>query len=249
MALSTCNINDNKTLIINSMNEVENVSFRKFIIDYHAKSMTKILLFQEKMKFGYITLHKMPHIVKKANQQAEIQFNQCISEKIPQAFLDILEKPMKKTEQIKILKEAQLTSLQLGALFAQAEMKGYSFSHYKYKGNPTFIKKEELPHFIHIKEDESLEFYGETPLTEGQMRQIVKQANVIIARIMDNGEHWHCILQTFKGLEGKEPGMQGSKPHLHYISDSFGISRENLVAIIHNGRYPRSPVHILLLDK
>lgn len=90
--------------------------------------------------------------------------------------------------------------------------------------------------------------FGETTLTEGQMRTIINQADVLIVRIFDNGSHWHCFLQTYKGLKGMESGVQGSRPHLHYLSDSFGISKADLVKMIKIGRYPNTPVHIPLLS-
>ena len=80
------------------------------------------------------------------------------------------------------------------------------------------------------------------------MKQVVEQADVLIARILDNDEHWHCFLQTFKGLKGQEAGLQGSQPHLHYISDSFGISRNSLVEMLRKGEYPSTPVHIPLKE-
>lgn len=41
--------------------------------------------------------------------------------------------------------------------------------------------------------------------------------------------------------------MQGSIPHLHYISDAFGVPRKNLVDMLKRGNYPATPIHIPLL--
>jgi len=239
----------NKTFMVaHSMNEIENVSFRQHIIEFHSQSIYPILKSLCVSKLGFVTKNIETIIQKQAKELAEESVKHFAIIKIQPCFSEILNMEMKKKDQIRILKGATLTREQLGALFIQAEDKGYSFSHYKYEGDPTSVKKEDLPRFIHLKDDDTIEYYGETSLTDGQMKQIIEQANVIIVRILDNGKHWHCFLQTYKGLKGQESGEQGRQPHLHYLSDAFGISREELVEMIHNGRYPNTPVHIPLLD-
>lgn len=137
--------------------------------------------------------------------------------------------------------------MQLVAVFDFAEKCGYKFSHYTWRGEPKSSKDEKLPSFMHLKDDGSVEYIGDTTLTEGQMRTIIEQADVLIVRIFDNGIHWHCFLQTFKGLKGNEPGVQGSKPHIHYISDSFGIAKGDLLQMVKMGKYPSTPIYIPLL--
>lgn len=240
------NQNDS-TLITNSMNEVENVGFREYIIQFHTKSIYPALQISANKKFGCFAELFKGVIYNQAKEIAIENFESFASKSVPPEIIEILNKPLKKKEQIRLLKGCELTESQFCALFALAEKKGYSFSHYKYEGEPTVVKKEELPKFIHIKEDGSVEFFGESSLSEGQMRLVVEQADVLIARVLDNGVHWHCFLQTFKGLKGQEGGVQGSRPHLHYISDSFGISRKVLVEMIKRGDYPGTPIHIPLL--
>lgn len=231
---------DNSTLFANSMDEVENVGFRDYMVTFHAKSIYSVL-----QKLVPPFLKKT--VEKKAIEIAIKNFESEATNEIPAKLNKILDTPMTKKDQIKLLKGVQLFKNQLFALFALAETKGYSFSHYRYKGDPRSVRKEDLPLFINAKQDGPVEYFGDTPLTDGQMRQVVEQADVIIARILDNGEHWHCFLQTFKGLKGKEHGEHGSRPHIHYLSDSFGISRKELVDMIHNGRYPKTPIHIPLV--
>ena len=90
---------------------------------------------------------------------------------------------MSKKEQIRLLKGAQLTETKLFSLFNFAEECGYKFSHYKWQGDPKSVKEEKLPSFMHLKDDGSVEYVGDTTLTEGQMRTIINQADVLIARI------------------------------------------------------------------
>lgn len=61
-----------------------------------------------------------------------------------------------------------------------------------------------------LNDNGTVEYVGETPLTEGQIKQ-------------------------------------GCRPHLHYLSDSFGISKEDLIEMEKMGKYPNTPVHIPLI--
>lgn len=237
-----------KELFANEMDEVENVSYRDTMIKFHASSTAPVLKAyldkDKKCRLPYnddIVYRAASMIAEKAYENfTKCSFDSC--------FESLFKKELSKKEQIRLLKGAQLTETQLFSLFNFAEECGYKFSHYKWRGNPKSVKEEKLPSFMHMKDDGSIEYIGETTLTDGQMRTIINQADVLIVRIFDNGSHWHCFLQTYKGLKGMESGVQGSRPHLHYLSDSFGISKADLVKMIKIGRYPNTPVHIPLLS-
>ena len=239
-----------KEIIANQMEDVENVSYRETMVKFHASSIApaiKVLLEKDKN-------FNLPCNDEIINQVALIfakkSYNDLSKESVDSKLKNIFQKELNKKEQIRLLKGVQLTKPQLSSLFNFAEECGYRFSHYKWRGNPKSVKEEKLPSFMHLKDDGSVEYIGDTTLTEGQMRTIINQADVLIVRIFDNGLHWHCFLQTYKGLKGMESGVQGSRPHLHYLSDSFGISKDDLVKMIKMGRYPQTPVHIpLLKDK
>ena len=237
-----------KELFANEMDEVENVSYRDTMIKFHASSTAPVLK-------AYLDKDKkcrLPYnddiVYRAASIIAEKTYENLTKCSFDSCFESLFKKELSKKEQIRLLKGAQLTENQLFSLFNFAEECGYKFSHYKWRGNPKSVKEEKLPSFMHMKDDGSIEYIGETTLTEGQMRTIINQADVLIVRIFDNGSHWHCFLQTYKGLKGMESGVQGSRPHLHYLSDSFGISKADLVKMIKIGRYPNTPVHIPLLS-
>lgn len=103
-----------------------------------------------------------------------------------------------------------------------------------------------MPSFIHLCDENTIEHYGETSLTDGQMKEIITISQFVLARILNNGEHWHCFYQTRRGLLGNEPGKYGSKSHIHYISDSFGLSLEDVIKGFKAGICPHSKVHIIL---
>lgn len=239
-----------KEIIANQMEDVENVSYRETMVKFHASSIApaiKVMLEKDK-NFNLPCNDEIINQV--ALMFAKKSYNELSKESVDSKFKNIFQKELNKKEQIRLLKGVQLTEPQLSSLFNFAEESGYKFSHYKWQGDPKSIKEEKLPSFMHLKDDGSVEYVGDTTLTEGQMRTIINQADVLIARIFDNGIHWHCFLQTYKGLKGMESGVQGSRPHLHYLSDSFGISKDDLVKMIKMGKYPNTPVHIpLLKDK
>lgn len=239
-----------KEIIANQMEDVENVSYRETMVKFHASSIApaiKVMLEKDK-NFNLPCNDEIINQV--ALMYAKKSYNELSKESVDGKLKNIFQKELNKKEQIRLLKGVQLTEPQLSSLFNFAEECGYRFSHYKWQGNPKSVKEEKLPSFMHLKDDGSVEYIGDTTLTEGQMRTIINQADVLIVRIFDNGSHWHCFLQTYKGLKGMESGVQGSRPHLHYLSDSFGISKADLVKMIKIGRYPNTPVHIpLLRDK
>lgn len=239
-----------KEIIANQMEDVENVSYRETMVKFHASSIApaiKVMLEKDK-NFNLPCNDEIINQV--ALMFAKKSYNELSKESVDSKLKNIFQKELNKKEQIRLLKGVQLTEPQLSSLFNFAEESGYKFSHYKWQGDPKSIKEEKLPSFMHLKDDGSVEYVGDTTLTEGQMRTIINQADVLIARIFDNGIHWHCFLQTYKGLKGMESGVQGSRPHLHYLSDSFGISKDDLVKMIKMGKYPNTPVHIpLLKDK
>lgn len=237
-----------KELFANEMDEVENVSYRDTMIKFHASSTASVLkayLDKDKkcrLPYNDDIVYRAALIIAENTYE---NFTKC---SFDSCFESLFKKELSKKEQIRLLKGAQLTKTQLISLFNFAEECGYKFSHYKWRGNPKSVKEERQPSFMHLKDDGSVEYLGDTTLTEGQMRTIINQADVLIVRIFDNGIHWHCFLQTYKGLKGMESGVQGSRPHLHYLSDSFGISKADLVKMIKIGRYPNTPVHIPLLS-
>lgn len=237
-----------KEIIANQMEDVENVSYRETMVKFHASSIApaiKVMLEKDK-NFNLPCNDEIINQV--ALMLAKQSYNELSKESVDGKLKNIFQKELNKKEQIRLLKGVQLTKPQLSSLFNFAEECGYRFSHYKWQGDPKSVKEEKLPSFMHMKDDGSIEYIGETTLTEGQMRTIINQADVLIVRIFDNGSHWHCFLQTYKGLKGMESGVQGSRPHLHYLSDSFGISKADLVKMIKIGRYPNTLVHIPLLS-
>ena len=239
--------NKNFSIIINEMeSEIENVEPISYLKTFHTLSILPVYIHLTEKLFGFCPKSWFTHIKSVAEEIAENNIKELKEMVLPSQIYEILEKNLYKREQIKRLKHITVSPLQLGAIIIQAGMRDYKLSNYCFKGKPKKFTEDELPSFIFLKDDGNLDTYGSTSLTDGQLREYVANSKFILARLLDNGKHWHCFYQTKSGIEGKENGDLGSQPHAHYISDSFGISREDFVKALKGGKVPSSEVHILL---
>lgn len=234
------------SVIVNEMAEVENVNARNYLKSFRMRSILPIYVHIMEHVLGFCPKFLYSTLSSEADDQAEKEMKECEEMVLPHQLYTILKKDLDKKEQIRLLKGTQLTALQLGGLYIQAGRMGYEFSNYIFKGKPKDFAEKELPSFIHLKDDGEIKKYGKTTLSDGQLKNHVTSSTFIIARILDNGKHWFCLYQTKSGVLGNENGKYGSMPHIHFLSDSFGISRDDLVLAIKGGRAPSSKVHILL---
>ena len=226
------------------MKEVERVSYSNYMISYYAESVLINELgncLHDSNKNHCINLDGVFDVAKK-------MLDEYSKVDIPECFEAILESDLSKNEQERLLKGVTLTDREWDAIFYKAEEKEYTYSFYKYVAPLTSVEGKTVPNFIYKNEDGKVKYFGDSTLSDKHMAHIVENTKTIIARIIDKDEHWHCFVQTLKGVKGHEGGRLGSKPHIHYISDKFGISRDDLVAQIHEGHYPTDSIHILLAD-
>ena len=233
---------DKTKYIVNEMKNVENVDFRLYLMNFHSRLIKSVLL--STIKVGlWITERDIDFYAQKCATQ---EIDLLDTKAIPIQFIRLFDSCFKKKEQKKMLNGISITPEQLFAIFLYANKKGYKFSNYKVYIPQKKYPEKELPALVHILPNNEVKHIGETKLTNGQLKEAVESDNCIIARFLDNGKHWHCFVQTQRGILGKEPGHFGSQSHLHYISDAFGKSREDIVNDITNGIYMTSQVHILL---
>jgi len=235
------------SIIINEMEQdVENVDPISFIKAYHIRSIMPTYIHLIEGFLGFCPKSWFKGVKSFADEIAEKQIKEAKETVLPPQIYNILEKNLYKREQVKCLKGVELSPLYLGAIFIQAGIRGYKFSNYCYKGNPQNLSENELPSFIFLRDDGNLDSYGTASLIDGQLKDYVRSSKFILARILDKGERWHCFYQTKSGIQGKESGNLGSRPHLHYISDAFGVSREDFIKALKGGKVPSSEVHIPL---
>jgi len=217
--------------------------FRKHTIE------TKVALLKQKakMKDPFMPTHAHePLFVEEGEKLWEKRLQQMEDAPLAENFLQLLESK-RKNEQEKLLKGMEITAMGLGGLFIKAGRDhGYSYSSYRVEKVPSDINEAQLPRVFHITKKGDLERYGQSPMTDKQLRGFFNQKNALIARVLDRGGEWHCFFQMERALRGAE-GWKGGQPHIHYISDKWGISRKQLDEMIKSGSMSSS-IHIALVD-
>ena len=238
---------DSEYVIANVMDDVENVNVREYLIDFHAKSIYPAIEAMVLKEQNLDTICKDPIAIMLASKKiAEKEIARATSLEIPENIKLLFQEELSKKEQISLLRGISIKPEQLATIFLYANDKGYKFSNYRFEDTPKKYIGADLPSFIYLCDENTIEHYGETSLTDGQMKEIITVSQFVLARILNNGKHWHCFYQTRRGLLGNEPGEYGNKSHIHYISDSFSISLKDVIKGFKAGICPHSKVHITL---
>lgn len=167
---------------------------------------------------------------------------------MPQNLISLLNSERKK-EQVRLLKGLSVTPIQLRAFFVKAWTDfGFSYSQYTGEYHHKGLDLNDLPALTEIFDDEVIKV-GSTPLSDGQLRQAISHRKRTIAKFLDKENTWHCFFITYDSLKGEEAWKDG-QPHYHYISDKFGIPRENVVRSLKSSKYQLNTLpHIDLLDE
>ncbi len=175
-------------------------------------------------------------LFKRATKLCEEEIKKLKSIKIPEELITLLQTNDKK-KQIKLLKNLTLTSNEFLAFIIHAYNKfGYTYSQYKASHHHEGIDTSKLPAVIHIEDSGEVHTIGSTPLTKGQLKQVVEHRKVIVSKFLDKGDIWHCFFLTFKSLDGKENYHNG-QPHLHYISSAWNIPRQDVKEQLTSKKY------------
>jgi hypothetical protein len=162
---------------------------------------------------------------------------------IPENFVKLL-KSNTKGQQKKLLKNQMINLDQLHLFIIKAYVdQGFLYSRYVSENYPKEFDTSALPLLTEKKENGTLNKIGDTELTDGRLKQLIEQKKIITANFLDKDEDWHCIFITQGSLEGKESWKNG-QPHFHYISDKWGLKREDVVDAIKKGNYLTTNVHI-----
>jgi hypothetical protein len=143
----------------------------------------------------------------------------------------------KSNQQENLLKGQILTPEILMAIIIKADELGYTLSQYSSEHYPKGIDLSKMPFAYRVKNDGEVEKFGETELSDGQLKQAIEHRKVKIAKILDKGDEWHCFFATFKSFRGEETWLGEKQPHYHYISNSFGISRTEVINQIKSNKY------------
>ncbi len=155
---------------------------------------------------------------------------------VPQNLVKLLECE-KKSEQEALLKGIVLTPDLLMAFLIKAEEAGYSLSQYKSEFSQKGLDLSKMPFAYEVKEDGTVKAFGETEMSDGQLKQAIEHRKVKIAKFLDRGNSWHCFFVTYKSLSGDETWLGQKQPHYHYISNAFGLSRGEVIDQIKSDKY------------
>jgi hypothetical protein len=189
----------------------------------------------------------MPFLYKKKLPEWEKEYQRIIEIVVPPNFLALLTSTSKK-DQVRLMKEQSITPDQLIAFIFKAWNEfGFTFTTFSAEHYHNGLNTADLPKLIHVKGD-AVEKIGSTSLSDGQMKQLVEHRKVTVTKLLEKGDEWHCLFVTYKSLRGEE-SWKGGQPHLHYISDKFGIPRETVINDLKSKYYSLNTLpHIDLLE-
>lgn len=190
---------------------------------------------------GSLTDDMREFIAKKSFQQAHERIIEILKTPIPENFKQLFHCKSKK-EQVKCLKNSQISTNQLACLYFYANNNfGYTLSHYYNEHRPIGWENLQYP-ILGFKEDSGdITSVGSTTLTDGQIKSAIDQRKVIIAKFLDNSDSWHCFFFTFRSITGKETG---ETPHIHYLSHLWNYDRKYVFDQLQSRNYNLDSLHL-----
>lgn len=212
----------------------------------HAHHISQLFSDVLKVKSPFPIPHKIidKFVLKETDEMISKQLAE--SKPNPKVHELLVNDKLKYNKQNKLLKGLTLTTSDILWLNKEAQDLGYLMDVYRQEKHPGRYDEKKSPVLFRQKKDGSIESFGQTDMSEGEMKALLEERKVVQARIYHKGEHWHCFYFTYRGLAGKEAGEQGAKPHYHYISDRSGISLEDLKKRIKDCDMPSSKVHVVI---
>lgn len=224
------------------VNPIEQV--RQMLLE-NSISLEKTILLLNKPPFPISYLDEW--LFKRADKLWQERYSEIMATKYSENFDKLLE-CNKKQEQVNLLKNQTISPFGLTAFIFNAFLKyGYTFSQYRAEHNYNGLDETKLPTIFHIKEKEVF-VSGKTTLTDGQLKQVIQHRKVIISKFIENGDNWHCFFTTYQSLKGEENWKEGT-PHYHYISNTFGLTKEQVLKELKSKEYKLNNLpHIELTD-
>jgi hypothetical protein len=169
-------------------------------------------------------------ILKKRAHEFWIKYrDELLLSKIDNRFKLLFSSKTKK-DQIRSLKGAQFTKEQFLSLkfFAYKEY-GFLLSQYMAEHGPSDMDDSALPFIANVNKENKAYKLGDSSLSDGQLIHYINFRTVIISKFLDNKDGWHCFFGTFKSISGGENSWKQGQAHIHYISDKFGFTREEVL--------------------
>lgn len=231
-----------------SSDKVEKVNPNEFYRTYEIEKRTIALRDLLAMKNPYLTsLLDDKFFIKKAEETLDGFFEQFEKTPVHKNFISLLTTERKK-DQLILLKGLSLNPDELMSLiFKSYNEFGFLYSKYRFDILPKGLEGKKLPKMFHIQDNGEIVKVGETNLSDGELKNVIEHRKVIIAHFFEKEALWHCFFLTFNSIAGKENWKNG-QPHFHYISNFFGVPKEDFIESMRTGNYKSTSIHIDLLD-
>lgn len=153
---------------------------------------------------------------------------------------------LNKRQQCQFIEEKEFGAEQIPLFFAESSKRGYKYMRKTFEKIPTNYTEEQIPLFATIKNDGTVEQVGSSMSDKGVKHFILerKRTNVQMAY---NDNHWHCFIFEYSGLAGRERGkVFNGVPHCHYISDKYGMEKDELLSALASFHHPSITSHMRL---
>lgn len=173
-----------------------------------------------------------------------------IKETIIPNNLKLLLETTKKSEQDHLLKDLELTPNIIAALIFEAySLHGFKYSRYRTEIAPAGIDLSKMPPAFELKEDGQLIIYGKTELSDGQLRDAIKNRKVLIGEFIEKNNYWHCFFTSYNNLNGGEKWLGINQPHFHYLSSGYSLTKEKVLVELKSKKYSLgNAYHIKLIE-
>lgn len=164
---------------------------------------------------------------------------------LPSHLTTLLLHTSSKKEQIQLLKDRAISSNELTALIVQSAKYGYRFTQFKVQHLPADAKEEDLP-FVFYFDKDSIDIVGLNKYPIKKLSNFIAHRKVHIVKFIENGDRWFCFFTTYNAIAGQETGNFKGVPHLHLITNYWGLSKENVFQELKGKRYKVPSIHIKL---
>jgi hypothetical protein len=125
--------------------------------------------------------------VKKHLNSWEKHYKEIMAVKFPNSFFNFSDCGNKKRQEL-FLSNETYDFLKMQAIFYRAWLDyNYTFSCYRYEKRPKIFDDAKFPDLYYLQSDNTFDIIGNSNLREGQLKGVLEQRNIVIAKFLDNG--------------------------------------------------------------
>lgn len=180
-----------------------------------------------------------------AKEIAFFQLKYYLNMPCPEFLTDLYKKKKKKVQE-GLLRGKSITP---DNLICWILLSGYwngKYSQYAYDGGFGDLS-DKAPILIDASDHGNIITAGKTTLSNDTLIHLVENQKKVLAQFIDFDDgRWYCFYRTQRSINGRETGSHG--PHLHFISNAYGIDRDSVVNRFLNGDTPGNGFHVRLSE-